>query len=593
MTAAELSLWPSLLETTGKPLQADWDDVLRRLSRWREFKGEQSHPGWSAAVFEPCKRELANVKSITALVLDYDKGGTIAEAEKVWEKYYGLIHTTRRHSPDEHRFRVVLPLSRPVTPEEYAKVWREAAKIAGGVVDPQPKDPSRFWFLPGSADRDSFIAVHLTGQYLEPDRLLAIPEPKPAPIPEPPRVANDNDAEKRASAYLAKMPASISGSGGHAALWNAALAMVQGFGLPSHSALRLIRQEFNPRCQPAWSDRELEHKVADAASKSKLPNGYKLDERRDFETFVATRAPESKPPAEIRSVRELLDAVVTKAESSTPQRGVPCGHGFLDNAIGGFRHGHVTVLGATTSWGKSSFAVMTANQAMKMQCSVLLVSGEDTEATFGARIMAARARISALSLRDCSTSAEEKKRMRLALDSAETEPFFLNGIGRTAEELANVITETSKTLPFDLIIVDYLQAFTCAAKKQDRRNEITHIARTFVDAIKNSGSAGLIFSQLKRLAPDAEPTMHDLKESGDIENMAEHVLIGFGKKAEDEQANQVDCYRRYVTVEKNKDGPKLLTPIRMPFDLFTASFTPISAKEYEQLQDEERFPRGV
>ncbi|MBK9189963.1 MAG: DUF3987 domain-containing protein [Phycisphaerales bacterium] len=73
--------------------------------------------------------------------------------------------------------------------------------------------------------------------------------------------------ERRAAAYLDRIPAAISGSGGHSQTYAAATAMVHGFGLDAETAFRLLADRYNPRCEPPWSEKELRHKVTDAASK--------------------------------------------------------------------------------------------------------------------------------------------------------------------------------------------------------------------------------------------------------------------------------------------------------------------------------------
>lgn len=81
--------------------------------------------------------------------------------------------------------------------------------------------------------------------------------------------------QRRACAYLARMSPSISGAGGHSAAWEAALALVRGFELPTEDALSLLISDFNPRCEPQWSERELRHKV-ESAAKADTPSGYLL-----------------------------------------------------------------------------------------------------------------------------------------------------------------------------------------------------------------------------------------------------------------------------------------------------------------------------
>ena len=70
---------------------------------------------------------------------------------------------------------------------------------------------------------------------------------------------------KRAGVYLDKLDPGISGQGGHAATFNAALKIISGFDLTEDEALFLMLDRFNPRCEPLWTEDELRHKVKDAA----------------------------------------------------------------------------------------------------------------------------------------------------------------------------------------------------------------------------------------------------------------------------------------------------------------------------------------
>jgi hypothetical protein len=89
------------------------------------------------------------------------------------------------------------------------------------------------------------------------------------------------DVIERARAYVARMDGAVSGSGGHNATIHAACVLVKGFALGEESALALLR-EYNLRCTPAWSERELQHKVKSAAAMpDEKPRGYLL---RDGET---------------------------------------------------------------------------------------------------------------------------------------------------------------------------------------------------------------------------------------------------------------------------------------------------------------------
>ena len=101
----------------------------------------------------------------------------------------------------------------------------------------------------------------------------------PAPArPEPRSPPSADLVDRRAAAYLDAMPPAISGQGGHGRTYAAATALVHGFKLEAETALRMLLERYNPRCEPPWSEKELRHKVDDAASKPhERPRGWLLE----------------------------------------------------------------------------------------------------------------------------------------------------------------------------------------------------------------------------------------------------------------------------------------------------------------------------
>jgi hypothetical protein len=84
--------------------------------------------------------------------------------------------------------------------------------------------------------------------------------------------------ENRISAYLAKIPGAISGDGGHTQTLKATLALVNGFALSADEAYQWLLA-YNERCEPAWSEKELQHKASEAEKiEDKSSKGYLLHE---------------------------------------------------------------------------------------------------------------------------------------------------------------------------------------------------------------------------------------------------------------------------------------------------------------------------
>lgn len=170
---AALTLWPTLANTLGSVIDEEWEEFFDRCDAAGRcpFRGDMNQPGWSPTRVDPPIRADENVLALSALVLDYDGGYTIGEAEQMWDRFYAYIHTTRRHEPSAHRFRVILPFSREVTPEEYALLWHFVVQTAGHKVDQKTRNPSRFWYVPCS-NGGIFHSVRLRGAVLDPDLML-------------------------------------------------------------------------------------------------------------------------------------------------------------------------------------------------------------------------------------------------------------------------------------------------------------------------------------------------------------------------------------------------------------------------------------
>ncbi len=81
-----------------------------------------------------------------------------------------------------------------------------------------------------------------------------------------------HDVVARARSYVAAMPAAVSGQGGHNQTFAVACVLVQGFGLSQQEAWALLK-DYNARCQPPWSEKELWHKLEDAEKADPPPGG--------------------------------------------------------------------------------------------------------------------------------------------------------------------------------------------------------------------------------------------------------------------------------------------------------------------------------
>lgn len=109
-----------------------------------------------------------------------------------------------------------------------------------------------------------------------PNALYLKPKPQPATPPRP-QTPPTGDLIDRARRYLAACDPAISGQGGHNATLHAAHSLVVGYGLDDATALGLLLSEYNPRCVPPWTEKDLLHKLDSARANPQKTVGYLLD----------------------------------------------------------------------------------------------------------------------------------------------------------------------------------------------------------------------------------------------------------------------------------------------------------------------------
>ncbi len=138
--------------------------------------------------------------------------------------------------------------------------------------DPKVQNPSRVMRVPFTHHviKPGQAECFITDMHSERRYALDAFEFKPVEPDSEPKASrhtfNRDDhpnAFERCSKYVEAMPPAISGQGGHDATFEVACTCFR-FGLSEHEA-RQILDTYNQRCEPPWSDRELEHKISEAS----------------------------------------------------------------------------------------------------------------------------------------------------------------------------------------------------------------------------------------------------------------------------------------------------------------------------------------
>lgn len=181
-----VSSFDNALDADPKSHRIPLNVLVRSLTTFRlrpHLLDKRMLPAWSPSRFAPGQRRCSEAAvELSCLVLDLDDADTDV-VEATWLEFLHVMHTTWSHRPDAPRWRLVVPLARPVPTKRWESVWRWAT--ARTPADTACRDPGRLYFLPalGSPEQPHEAKLHIAPLL---DLLVAAPE-SPNQKKEPPR----------------------------------------------------------------------------------------------------------------------------------------------------------------------------------------------------------------------------------------------------------------------------------------------------------------------------------------------------------------------------------------------------------------------
>ena len=156
----------------------------------------KDHGGFVGGILEGGRRLTSTVASRSMIALDGDYiGREFIEGFEDLTPYTSCFYTTHSHVPDDPRIRIVFPLIRDVTPEEFVAVARFLAKEIGiDYFDSCSFLPNQLMYWPSTPSNGEFIYKQADKAWVDPDEILAQhPEWKdPARLPTSSRESRAN-----------------------------------------------------------------------------------------------------------------------------------------------------------------------------------------------------------------------------------------------------------------------------------------------------------------------------------------------------------------------------------------------------------------
>jgi replicative DNA helicase len=240
-----------------------------------------------------------------------------------------------------------------------------------------------------------------------------------------------------------------------------------------------------------------------------------------------------------QSFDTTLKAIDDEAAGLGPQGIHVDGLDDFNDLTGELRRGELMYLGGRTSMGKTALSLKIALGAAKAGNGVALISLEMRASELTTRAMTdlvfeyARSCPTIDQVRRGRLSPEHRALLAEARKQIDqwplmiTDPASLN-IGRLAMEIRRQRRKLNALgQSLDLVIVDYLGLIK-GDPKAKRYEEVGEVSRTLKQIAKECDVAMVVLAQLNRKCEerdDKRPMLSDLRDAGDIEQDADHVMF--------------------------------------------------------------------
>lgn len=184
-----VSVGRSRTDTEWKPQQLPWDSFLERLERpvttretqaeWDQMSRDQRSNikdvgGFVGGLLRDGVRKADSVLFRQMITLDADYATpSFWQDFVVLNDYEAALYTTHSHRPEAPRYRLLIPLTRPVRGDEYEAIARRIAQDIGiDQFDDTTYEVNRLMFWPSVSCNGEYIYKHQEGDWLDPDEVL-------------------------------------------------------------------------------------------------------------------------------------------------------------------------------------------------------------------------------------------------------------------------------------------------------------------------------------------------------------------------------------------------------------------------------------
>jgi len=252
------------------------------------------------------------------------------------------------------------------------------------------------------------------------------------------------------------------------------------------------------------------------------------------------------------ALRELVDIYQHASDGKRPYL-VPTGYPDLDKISGGMRPGELFVLGASTGKGKSTLAVNIAENCAAQGIPVGIFSLEMKGIELIARMVASVSRVNSRAAEEGVLNQAQLRQMVVATCKVDGFPIHIHDkSGVSIEEISVHAAKWVKEHGVKLVVIDHLHLVR--KKGENAVQALGDISDKAKVMAMNLNIPVILVSQLNRSSEKEGrlPALHDLRESGAIEQAGNFVWLLFDD--ENNEKNKTTVVR--LLQAKCRRGPK-------------------------------------
>lgn len=206
---------------------------------------------------------------------------------------------------------------------------------------------------------------------------------------------------------------------------------------------------------------------------------------------------------------------------------MPFGIRDLDKATGGTGSGEMIVIGARPSMGKSILAKQLGIRSAQAGIPTLLVSLEEGVLKIGRNLLSSTSSVENNLIRSGQMDEAEWAAVAVGVQALCGIPLYITQKHRKVSDIYGVVHAMKAKYGIRRVIIDYLQRIPGLPGK-DRFEKVTNASLFLSELSKEADVNLIVLSQLSRALStrdDKRPTMTDLRESGQIEQDADGILL--------------------------------------------------------------------